>query len=52
MNHDKCTAGFDLPDVQLTRTTSPIWYRGRPPLIFGPSCGRAVYLKYKKKGLN
>lgn len=34
-------AGFDLPDVQFTLTVSPTWYLGRPPVIFGPSFGRA-----------
>lgn len=34
-------AGFERPEVQLTRTVSPIWYRGLPPVILGPSSGRA-----------
>lgn len=41
MNHVSCAAGFDRPDVQFTLTVSPSWYRGLPPLMRGPSAGRA-----------
>lgn len=34
-------AGLDRPDVQLTCTLSPIWYRRRDPVIVGPWSGRA-----------
>lgn len=39
MNHVNFTAGFDLPDVQLTLTLSLIWYRARPPEILGSVSG-------------
>lgn len=39
MNHASFTAGFDLPDVQLTLTLSLIWYRARPPVILGSVSG-------------
>lgn len=34
-------AGLDRPDVQLTWTRSPIWYRRRDPVMVGPWSGNA-----------
>ena len=42
MYHLSLAAGFDLLDVQLTSTLSPMWYLGKPPVIMGPSSGRSV----------
>lgn len=42
MNHCKVAAGLDVPDVQFTFTVSPTWYLGFPPVILGPSFGKAI----------
>lgn len=41
MNHCRFAAGLEVPDVQFTFTSSPMWYLGFPPLIRGPSSGSA-----------
>jgi len=41
MNHCNVAAGLDVPEVQLTFTWSPIWYLDLPPVILGPSDGKA-----------
>lgn len=47
MNQLNCAAGFERPDVQFTLTWSPIWYLGRPPVIFGPSSGSTKIKRMK-----
>lgn len=42
MYHLNVAAGFDLEEVQLTDTVSPIRYFDNPPVIFGPSVGRTA----------
>lgn len=50
MNQVNLVGGCEKPpEVQFTRTGSPSWYLGRPPLIFGPSAGSAV-LSYNERG--
>ena len=56
MYQASATGGFDRPDVQFTWTKSPIWYRGLPPVILGPSSGSAAKMKtflcYQKTKFN
>lgn len=52
MNQVRCVAGLDRPDVQLTFTSSPIWYRGRPPLILGPCSGSTEIFSTKNLNIN